>query len=154
MTPIARLGGRVLLVDDSARVLLIHERLEDGSTHWLTPGGGVENGEHPREAAAREAREEVGIELAIDPAAEAVLVTRRDWSWGGVDFDQVDHFFLVRVPDGVPVAPHHLTEVEQQTWIELRWWSLDELATTDAVVVPPDLAEVLTGVLGPGPLRG
>jgi hypothetical protein len=58
------------------------------------------------------------------------------------------------VPDGVPVAPHHLTEVEQQTWIELRWWSLDELATTDAVVVPPDLAEVLTGVLGPGPLRG
>ncbi len=63
MTPVARLGGRVLLVDRSERVLLIHERLEDGTTHWLTPGGGVEAGEQPREAAAREAYEETGIRV-------------------------------------------------------------------------------------------
>lgn len=147
MTPVARLGGRVLLVDHSGRVLLIHERIEDGSTHWLTPGGGVEDGEHPRDAAAREAREETGIELTIGPDAEPALVTRRDWSWGGIDYDQVDHFFVVRVADGTEATPFHLTEVERQTWLDLRWWSIDELAATDAVVVPPNLAEVLTGVL-------
>ena len=55
MTPVARVGGRVLVVDASQRVLLIHERIEDGTTHWLTPGGGVEAGEQPAEAARREA---------------------------------------------------------------------------------------------------
>jgi 8-oxo-dGTP pyrophosphatase MutT (NUDIX family) len=154
MTPVARLGGRVLLVDESGRVLLIHERIEDGTTHWLTPGGGVEDGEQPRDAAAREAREETGIELTVDPGAEPVLVTRRDWSWAGVDYDQVDHFFVVRVPDGTAAAPHHLTEVEQQSWIGLRWWSAAELAGTDAVIVPPDLAEVLAGVLRTSPPHG
>jgi 8-oxo-dGTP pyrophosphatase MutT (NUDIX family) len=154
MTPVARLGGRVLLVDESGRVLLIHERIEDGTTHWLTPGGGVEDGELPRAAAVREAREETGIELCIAPDAEPVLVTRRDWSWAGVDYDQVDQFYAVRVPDGTRASPHHLTEVEQQTWLEFRWWSIGELAATDAVLVPPNLAEVIAGVLQADPPRG
>ena len=94
---VARVGGRVLLVDASQRLLLIHERLEHGGTHWLTPGGGVEDGEHPRDAARRETIEETGIEVDLPADAEAVLTTRRDWSWAGVDYDQVDHFFLARV---------------------------------------------------------
>jgi ADP-ribose pyrophosphatase YjhB (NUDIX family) len=34
-----------------------------GRRHWTFPGGKVERGEHPREAALREVREEVGIVL-------------------------------------------------------------------------------------------
>lgn len=151
MTAVARVGGRVLLVDASGRVLLIHERLEDGGTHWLTPGGGVEGDEHPREAARREAYEETGIEIDLDPGAEAVLVTRRDWSWAGVDYDQVDHFFLVRVADGTPAHPRRLTEVEQQTWLELRWWAVEELRSAPVEVVPADLGEVLADLLGGSP---
>jgi 8-oxo-dGTP pyrophosphatase MutT (NUDIX family) len=154
MTPVARLGGRVLLVDDSGHVLLIHERLEDGSTHWLTPGGGVEDGEQPREAAERETREETGVQISIAGDAEPVLMTRRDWSWAGVDYDQVDHFFLVRVPDGTPVRPWRLTDVEQQNWLDLDWWSVEDLARTDAAIVPPDLATVLARVLRARPADG
>jgi 8-oxo-dGTP pyrophosphatase MutT (NUDIX family) len=144
---VARVGGRVLLVDASQRVLLIHERIEDGSTHWLTPGGGVEPGEQPPEAARRETIEEIGVHVELPPDAEAVLVTRRDWSWAGVHYDQVDHFFLVRVADGTEVAPHALTDVEQQTWLGMRWWTVDELRATDAVLVPPHLGDVLADVL-------
>ena len=74
-------------------------------------------------------------------------MTRRDWSWAGVDYDQVDHFFLVRVADGTEARPQELTGVEQQTWLGLRWWSLDELQATDAVVVPADLGAVLADLL-------
>jgi 8-oxo-dGTP pyrophosphatase MutT (NUDIX family) len=147
MTPVARLGGRVLLIDQCERVLLIHERLEDGTTHWLTPGGGVEAGEQPRDAAERETYEETGIRIALPADVESVLVTRRDWSWAGVDYDQVDHFFLVRVADGTQARPQELTGVEQQTWLGLRWWPLDELQATDAVVVLADLGSVLIDLL-------
>lgn len=144
---VRRYGARVLLLDESGRVLLIRESLEDGSTHWLTPGGGIEPGEQPRRAAEREAREETGIDLSIPDDAEPVLVTRREWSWAGVVYDQSDDFFLVRVPDGTPAAPLQLTEVEQQTWLELRWWPVAELAGLDEPVVPADLATVLAGLL-------
>ena len=147
MTRIARTGGRVLLVDESGRILLINEWLEDGSTHWLTPGGGVEGDEDPRAAAVREALEETGIELSVPSDAEAVLVTRRDWEWGELEFDQVDYFFAVRVPDGTPVRPRKLTDVEQQTWIGTRWWTLDELRATDVALLPPDIADVLDRLL-------
>ena len=147
MTPVPRVGGRALIVDDSGRLLLIHERLEGGGTHWLTPGGGVENGEHPRDAARREAFEETSIVVDLPDSAEPVLITRRDWSWAGVEYDQVDHFFLVRVPDGTPSEPRKLTDVERQTWLGLRWWTAPELCATGEVLVPADLGTVLTRVL-------
>jgi 8-oxo-dGTP pyrophosphatase MutT (NUDIX family) len=147
---IARIGGRVLMVDASDRLLLIHETLEHGGSHWLTPGGGLEDGEHPREAAAREAFEETGIEVAIAPDAEPVLTTRRDWSWRGVEYDQIDHFFLVRVPDGLPVQPQALTEIERETLLGSRWWTVAELTATDEILLPPDLGPVLGRLLGDG----
>lgn len=147
---VARVGGRLLLIDASARLLLIHERLEHGGTHWLTPGGGVEDGEHPREAAVREAVEEVGIPVTLPADARPVLRTRRLWSWAGVEYDQVDHFFVARVPDGTVASPAALTDVERQTLIEMRWWTASELAGTTATLVPANLADVLTGILADG----
>ncbi len=48
------LGGRVLAVRQSYRA------------HSSLPGGGVRRGEEPREAAQRELREELGLEVAPD----------------------------------------------------------------------------------------
>lgn len=151
MTPVARVGGRALLIDPDGLVLLIHERVDDGGTHWLTPGGGVEDGEHPRHAAVRETFEETGIRVALPDDAEAVLVTRRLWSWAGVVYDQEDHFFTARVAAGLDVVPGGLTDLERQTVLGHRWWSVPELASTPARVVPEGLAGVLAGLIrGPG----
>jgi hypothetical protein len=62
----------------------------------------------------------------------------------------VDHFFLARVPDGLQVAPRGLTEVEQLTLIGTRWWTLAELRASDEIMLPPDIADVLTRVLAGG----
>jgi 8-oxo-dGTP pyrophosphatase MutT (NUDIX family) len=147
MTRVPRVGGRLLLLDPAGRLLLIHERLESGGAHWLTPGGGVEPGELPRDAAVRETLEEVGIGVDLPADAEPVLRTRRDWSWAGVDYDQVDHFFLVRLPAPVPPQPQALTGPEEQTRLGERWWSLADLSATDEVLVPPDLGHVLSRIL-------
>lgn len=148
-SPTPRVGGRLLLVDQSERVLLIHEQYNDRKeTHWLTPGGGVEGVEDPRETAVREAFEETGIRVTLEPDAAEVLRTRRLWSWRQLHFDQVDHFFFARVPDGLAVEPQGLTEVENETLLGHRWWSLYELQATTETILPPELADVLSELLG------
>lgn len=153
-SPVRRVGGRLLLLDPADRVLLIHERIDDGTTHWLTPGGGVEAGEHPRAAARREAVEEVGIEVDLPDDTPEVLRTRRFWSWAGTTYDQVDHFFLVRVPEAVRPRPAALTAMELETVLGHAWWSVDELRSTDEVLLPSDLGDVLAGLLGSPDRRG
>jgi 8-oxo-dGTP pyrophosphatase MutT (NUDIX family) len=146
--PIPRVGGRLLLLDPQDRVLLIHERLESGGSHWLTPGGGLEDGETPLQAAVREAFEETGIAVDLPAGAQPVLTTRRLWSWQGTVYDQVDHFYLARLASAVEPAPRSLTEPERITLLGHRWWRAEELRATAAVLLPPDLGDVLTGLLG------
>jgi 8-oxo-dGTP pyrophosphatase MutT (NUDIX family) len=53
----------IVLLEDGAVALI--ERVRDGRRYYLFPGGGVEHGETPEEAATREAREELGLEVEI-----------------------------------------------------------------------------------------
>lgn len=56
--------GVVIVRDD--RVLLVKHRRE-AQEYWLLPGGGVEWGEALAACAARECREEVGLEVEVGP---------------------------------------------------------------------------------------
>ncbi|WP_106400821.1 NUDIX hydrolase [Actinocorallia populi] len=59
--PLILPGSSVVLVDESGRLLLI-ERADTGG--WGLPGGFMEPGESFEDAARREVREELGIEIA------------------------------------------------------------------------------------------
>lgn len=76
MPPIA---AEVWVFDPSLeRVLLVKHRWRE----WVPPGGTVEPGETPREAAVRELREETGAQAVLLPlpAAVAVRSYHPDWS--------------------------------------------------------------------------
>lgn len=77
-----RLGVNVVILDEQARVLLARR---DRPPIWNLPGGGVEPGEAPWDAAVRETREEVGLQVRIErlsgvydrsPDGDPVLVFR------------------------------------------------------------------------------
>ena len=48
------------------------ERIREGQTYYLFPGGTVESEETPEEAAVREAREELGLEIRLGQLAAIV----------------------------------------------------------------------------------
>lgn len=68
--PVPCAGVAVL---DGDRVLLVQRDAEPWVGSWCTPGGHLEVAEEPRDAAARELREETG--LRVDPADLVLLET-------------------------------------------------------------------------------
>jgi 8-oxo-dGTP pyrophosphatase MutT (NUDIX family) len=144
---VRRVGGRLLLIDPDGRLLLIHERTDDGAaTFWITPGGGLEPGETPQQAAVRETYEETGIEIALLPDAPIARSRVRSWSGDGVTYEQTDHFFTVSVAAGLTFAPAGLTDVERDLWLGYRWWTSAELRASDETFVPADIAELVQSV--------
>ena len=97
-------GAHVLATDDAGRLLVVKTTyLGPG---WMLPGGRVERGETPHGAAARETREETGLEVRVD---RLLLVDARK----GRD---VSFVFAAQVTGG-EMEPQ-LGEISEVGWLE------------------------------------
>lgn len=76
------MAAYVLILDDAGQVLLARQPDSRGRLGpWILPGGGVEHGEHPAQAAVREVAEETGLRAQIgvlsDVFSDITVVGRR-----------------------------------------------------------------------------
>ena len=144
-----RRAARVLLVDAQDRVLLLRGTdptdLSRGEW-WFTPGGGLDDGELPEQAARRELAEETGLDLPVESLGPIVHERVAHFTFSGTDYRQAEVFFLARV-DRHEVDTAGWTPFEVASVIGHRWWPRSELASTAERVYPVDLADVLTRVL-------
>jgi 8-oxo-dGTP diphosphatase len=142
-----RRTARVMVFDPAGRVLLIRFEIErSGGTliFWLTPGGEIEAGETPIEAAGRELREEVGLE---SPVAGPVREQRNQFEFEGEMQDNTDYFFRAECAVGAPKLMG-FTPQEIRLMREIRWWSAEEIEASDEQFYPVDLADWVRRVWG------
>ncbi|MBT2457986.1 NUDIX hydrolase [Streptomyces sp. ISL-86] len=113
-----RVSAYAIAVQDD-RLLLA--RLSDGSPIftpglWHLPGGGIDPGEQPVEALARELREETGLELAAARLLDArtYAVQRHGVSWNLTAL-----FFAVDLRGGTPAVVEIDGSTDAAGWIPL-----------------------------------
>ncbi|GAA1630981.1 NUDIX hydrolase [Actinoplanes couchii] len=145
-----RRAGRVLLVNPAGRVLLLHggDPARPGYRWWFTPGGGLDEGETTLDAACRELFEEVGLRVPADALGAPVHSEVTEFSYGGRAYRQEQDFYLLRVDDW-RVDTAGMDEDERLTITEHRWWSADEIESSDAEIFPVDLPDLLRSLPSP-----
>ncbi len=134
-------GGHVVqaasavITDGAGHVLLVKRGREPQKGRWSVPGGSVEPGESLREAAAREACEETGLQVSIGEELWCLTTSGTD----GGTFEI--HDFAATVTGGVLAAGDDADDV--------RWFNAEQLEDLPLTV---DLISYLrsSGVLDAG----
>ncbi|MDP9850107.1 NUDIX hydrolase [Streptosporangium lutulentum] len=140
-----RPAARVICVDGAGRVLLMHWRdTLSGQTLWEPPGGGIDPGETPFEAARRELTEETG--LPGDAVLNLWVPVRRDFRWLGVHYAKTERFYLARFESTPEVDPKAFTSEEETTYLGFEWFTPEEMAEFPDILQPSDLLEVVSRI--------
>jgi 8-oxo-dGTP pyrophosphatase MutT (NUDIX family) len=149
LNPLPRRAARVLLVDADDRVLMFRgtDPGRPGERYWFTVGGGLDDGESAVQAAARELREETGLEVSDQSVGEPVWHEVTDFPYGDTWYRQDQDFFLVRV-DSWEVSTLGHDVVERESIDAHRWWSVEELVETAERFYPAVLPSLLREILG------
>ena len=124
-------GAFAIICDEKRRVLLCHRRDIDA---WNLPGGRVEEGEAPWDAAIRETREEVGLE---------VEVTRLTGLYWRPERSELVFTFECRVLSGTPGLSDEADKV--------GYFALDGLPANTGLKHAERIRDALAG--GPAMLR-
>jgi 8-oxo-dGTP diphosphatase len=133
---------RTLVLHDEQVLLVGHRSTKANRVWWMAPGGLVDDGESAVDAAAREVREETGLEVEIGR-----LVYWAEWIWERSHC--VELMFLAELTGGQLAAGNdpELPE-DQQVIFDARFFDLEEL--DEYPVYPPVLVTLIKEHLDQG----
>ena len=134
---------RILCRNENGEILLLKWRDPlDAHVFWEPPGGGIEPGEEPEEAAVRELYEETGFTTALgrgDAAGRTRLRLCRTPP-------PTHRALLLTTVAGMP-TPAEFSEQEIATFLEARFIHPSELGALDAPLEPPHLGSLIAELI-------
>ena len=126
--------GACCLVVRDGKILMIKQKRE-GREYYAIPGGGIEDGETPEQAAIRELWEECNVSGKIIKRL-CILHYPHVGTTG--------YTFHMDIGEQTPMLGSNLTDVEKEILQEVRWMALHELCERDRAFL---WASGLSGVL-------
>ncbi len=147
-----RKATRAIIINPQHEVALIQYKADPTKkeqrhlkTFWLTPGGKVEDQDGTYEKALiREVQEEVGFTaIKIGPS---LFVDERLDVWEGLSIRLFNRYYLVHTSE-TSFSREHLMQDEQEVILGYKWWSIEALLTTDAIIYPSFLAQKLQEII-------
>ena len=135
--------ARVLLVNPANEVLMFKTHFDpevELPPRWLTPGGGIDEGETELETAVRELYEETGMVIDPEVLGEPILVASGTWLWGdGIhSHTYTDTIYELQIETFHP-GTSGFTKDELRDVLEIRWWKIGDLLASGEPVAPHEL---------------
>ena len=146
-----RRSTRVLMVDRADQLLLLRLAAPvDGLPLWIAPGGGIEAGEDPFEAAVRELREELGVRLHRDQLTGPVWVQELDIAFGA--YTGIQNSYLFARIDVTPDLACTAAEWANEGITAVESWDTGRMRATAgrALFSPRALPDMLDALLAGG----
>lgn len=116
-----------VVIVNNQKVALI-KRVKEDAVYYVFPGGGIEQGESPEEAARREAFEELGVGVKVKECIKKV--------W----FNDTQYYFLSEITNGTfgTGQGEEYTDTEKYLGThEPMWIDIEELSSIN--VVPKEI---------------
>ena len=137
----------VIVIKDHKVLLLWHKKLNT----WLYPGGHIEKGETPDDAAIREAKEETGLDITLNnngffsylsedvrTLTSPITIMEEKIKDSKGDHYHIDIVYLASIKDQENVT------INAKESLKYGWFSLGEIQTME---IPPNLKVLLTQLL-------
>lgn len=141
---------RAVVLDEEDRILLCRCVLP-GEVVWITPGGGIEEGESADSALRRELVEEVGLTFE-GPLRQVWHQQLVGPEYASGHDGVINDYFLVRAKTFEPSGSLTAVELAAEHLTSFRWWRLNEIADYEGPELfgPRDLVAVLDELIVEG----
>lgn len=138
-----RKSARAILINEKGQVLLfkfVFKNVKGDKVLWVTPGGGLKEGENFKAALKRELFEETGIHLnEVGPwtCTRELLINGKNG-----DFISYERYFLIHT-DSSEIQLLNMTDNEKDTLKDIKWWDVDEILKANEEFGPPEIGELV-----------
>ena len=122
-------GVRVIVLDEEKKMLLVKQHHEDKDI-WMVPGGGIEEGEGARQAAAREVKEETGLDST---AGKFLGVVESSFLQHGEKHCEINLVYELSIENSDVAA--------QEDWIGFEWCPISNLDAAN--LLPADIRRLI-----------